>query len=536
MKFKKMGKLNKFKGLSSLKKIKKFSYDLDKLVAINPYDFNDIIILEDKVLRKEDSNNIPKDALISTYIPAKYITTYEIQIAKNVIEKVDLYDYIETKSYEELELDEAEEYIFKYKIVNSITDDKNVSIEVIIVQEVELTTHFKPMFDKHRYIDYIGYSGFLFEVLYKNEILEPKKDIFVYFKKDVVLITLYNEGEFLQTILLNEGVESVYKRFKEDSSVEIGNLNDYAVFIDLIIKKGLDITNYTDYEEILFNELSETFSNIFMVIINQITSLQRKFSLPTIDRIFISTQYGPIPGMLEFTNVYLGGIESNDLKFDNEYNPDGIDIDQFLFLSMLSAQYAYKNEYQDFNFTLAKRPPTFFYRKSGQFISISVVALIISLLYPAYQYSYSVIKEHENQKLNTQLNKLSSHKRSFQKKLDTLNKSIKIIKQKINDDKFFIKSIEKIITTLSAQKNDYIPISSMLQNIAFYMKINNVFAKEIDFEEGILKLIVISNNDKYITSFVRNLVGKEHLIVKTRGIMKNGNSSYISIINIKVDL
>jgi hypothetical protein len=40
--------------------------------------------------------------------------------------------------------------------------------------------------------------------------------------------------------------------------------------------------------------------------------------------------------------------DGTELKFDAKYNPNNIEIDQFLFLSMLSSQYAYKNSYTGF--------------------------------------------------------------------------------------------------------------------------------------------------------------------------------------------
>jgi len=518
-----------------LKKIKKFSYNLDKLVAIDPSDFDNIFILEDKIIKKIENNKIPKDALISTYIPTKYITTYELKVAKNLIDKIDINDYIETKSYEELELDEAEEYIFKYNLVNPLGDDKNILIEVSIIKKLELEEIFKPVFDKYKYIDYIGYSGFLFEVLYKDNIIEPKKDIFVYFKKNTILITLYNEGSFLQTIVLNEGLETLYKMFKEESSVEIENLTSYEIFVELITKKGLDINNYDSNEEILFNELSETFSNLFMLITSQITSLQRKFALPSIDRLFISTQNGPVPGILDFTSVYLGGVETNELKFDTHYNPNNIQIDQLLFLSMLSSRYAYKNDYQNFNFTIIKRPPTFFYRKSGQLISISVASLIISLLYPTYQYISYINKSHENHKLEKKLNNLNSQYRTLKHKFDKLLSAEKSVKKKVNNEKRYIENIQNIIVTLYKAKNSYMPISYLFDNIAMYMRINHIYAQHIKLKRGILKLNIFSKNEKNITNFVNDLVKKESFVVTTKGISKDkDNNNYVSIIEIKV--
>jgi hypothetical protein len=523
--------------MSRIHKIKKYAYDVNKIASIDPYNFNNVFILENNIIKEKTfKEKISKDTLISSYIPLRFIINYEIHIPKNLIDKIDVYDHIETKAYEDLELDEAEKYIFKYKLINSFADEKNMIAEVIIVQEDVIKKYFAPITKDYNYIDYLGYSGFLFESLYKTKILKPKKDIFIYFTKDFILITLYADGTFLQNIFLNQGMYNLYEKLKHDSEIEINNFS-YEVFVELLTKKGLNINYYDDYEEILFNEVSKIFSNLFTTIINQFNSLQRKFALATIDRVFISTENGVIPGVVDFTDNYLGEIEANDLKFDTKYNPNNVEIDQLSFLNILSTQYAYKEDYQLYNFTLEKRPPTFFYRKSGQFISITVASLIISLLYPSYQYIYSVIKDYESSTLELKLNQLIFNYNMLNTNFNNKLRTYKIDKKIVHNKKTYIENIEKIISILHQDKKGYVPLSSLIIKISSYMKKNKIHTKKIDFEKGILKLNVYAINENYITNFVNELVKQEHLDIETNGIVKDKNSqNYISIINVKVDL
>ncbi|RUM57219.1 MAG: hypothetical protein DSY40_01080, partial [Nautilia sp.] len=91
------------------KKIKKYSYDINKGVSIDPYNFENALIFEkNKIKLKENSDEVSKEYLISSYLPFNLFITYELHIPKNLLEKIDLNDYIETKCYEELDLDEAE--------------------------------------------------------------------------------------------------------------------------------------------------------------------------------------------------------------------------------------------------------------------------------------------------------------------------------------------------------------------------------------------------------------------------------------------
>jgi hypothetical protein len=527
-------KLKKIKSIKKLYKIQKYSYDLNKVIAIDPYNFERLVYLENDILKRIKPDEISKKSLISTYIPLNYITTYELTISKNLINKIDLYDHIEAQAYEELELDESAKYIFKYKLIESISDEKNLIAEVVIVQEDILKNYFEPILNKYDYIDYITYNGFLFEVLYQKKILLPQKDIFLFITKNSSLITLYADGMFLQNIVLNDGIESLYEKLKRDDEIDIKHFN-YKVFVELLIKKGLNHNYYDDNEEILFNKLSEIFSSFLMPITNQLNSLQRKFALPTIDRIFISTEYGLIPGSIEFSHNYFGEIEVKELKFDTKYNPNNIRINQLLFLTMLSAQYAYEEDYQIDNFTIKRRPPTFFYRKSGQFISIAIASLMLSLVYPTYQYIYSFIQNYENSFLEGRVDILDTSLNTLQKNYAKLLKDYSNDKKIVENKEKYIMSIQKIITTLYKEKNGYVPVSVLLTKIISQMAKDKIYTTDINLENNILKLNVYAKKETFLTNFVTDLVEKEHLNVETNGILKDENRTrYISTVKVNL--
>ena len=445
------------------KYFKKYSYDVDKVVGIDPLDFSNNFLIEDGVIKKISPKNIKEEYLISTHIPIKNVIIYELQIPKNIEEKVFLDDYIETKCYEELGLDEAEEYIFKYKIVDNITDEKNLLAEVIVVPKKDsLEEYFSPLIKRVDHIDYINYFGWVFGVLYKTKLLEPQKDMYIYFDKDEVSVSLYNEGKFLHTFVVPGGLESLY--FSLEENLKIKQFN-YDKFMNVLLKRGLEIDNYPHKEQVLFHDLSELFSNKFLIISNQLNSVIRKFSLGTIDRVFITTSKGLIPGVNEFANMYLG-VEANDLKFDTNYNPNNIAIDQILFLNMLYASHAYKRDDQEDNFTIFERYPTFFYRKSGQFISVAVASLIVSLIYPSIQVAQTYFTNKNIQKEQLQLNNLNKQK-------DSLYKAYKAYKQKLSEGEApkkrlvsYNKKIENIILNMYINKKNYVPKARLLAKLS----------------------------------------------------------------------
>ena len=515
------------------KYIKRHSYNLDKIVGINPSNFSEIYFLDNGVLSQISEKEIKKEYLLSTFIPNKNIINYELTIPKNRLDKIDLDSYIETECYKEVGLDDTEEYLFKYKMIYSYEDEKNALAEVVIVPKNEgITSYFQDLLDKYHYIDYIGYSSYLFEVLYEEDILEPKKDMFIYFTEKEVIITFFSEGRFLHTFSIPEGLETIYKKLME-SNIKVSNL-DYQLFLKLVTKKGLEAKNYSDREGIIFNELSEHFSNLFLLISNQLHTIKRKFGLPAIDRIFMSTVKGVIPGSSDFANMYLG-VEANDLKFDKKYNPNNIEIEQMLFLTILSASSAYNKKDFKNNFTLKQRPPTFFFRYSGQFITASVTAVVLPSLYPLYQTTATYLINAEKVEQNFVLNNLNNEYTKLKKRNDSFKSKFKAVKKKKEETINFIKGVQAVIETIYKAKKGYIPKSLFLTEVVKFLHYNKVYVLNAVLNQSELILFVKSNREDRITNFINDLVQKEKLIVDTKGILREKNF-YTSQITIKVGL
>ena len=519
------------KNINLEKYFKKHSYDTNKVVGIDPFDFNNKFLLENGVLSQIKDKNIKKEYLISTYIPNKQVISYEFPIAKNLLDKIDLDDYIETKCYEEVGLDDSEEYIFKHILNDTNEESKEVSVEVFIVSHKDFNELFNPIIDKYNYLDYATYPGFVFESLYKEKILEPHNDLFIYFARYSIYITLYSEGKFLQTSVIDEGLEAMFETLT--SSIKIKDF-DFEMFLKVLISDGLNINNYPPAQQPLFNELTELISNKFLIISNQLHNITRKFSLTTIDRVFMSTIKGVIPGSSEFANMYLG-VEANDLKFDTPYNPANIEIDQLLFLSMLYAKVEYEGE-QKYNFTLYKRPPTFFYRKSGQLITISLVSFILSITYPIYQISYNYILDIKNNQLQQQLNKLNFKKNHLKALTSKLNSQKTKLQKEKKNIVTYIDNTKSIIKDIYLDKESYIPKSLFLAKISTYFHKNKVYIEHIKYDSSMKVMVfnVYAKDDKFITNFINDIIENEHLIVSTPGYKKEAGI-YKAEITIKVE-
>jgi hypothetical protein len=512
------------------KLIKKYSYDIDRVVGVDPTNLENRIILENGRLSEYSSkHSLRGDFLLTTYLQTKDVITYSFEMEKSLLDKTDIDSYVETKAYEEAGLDETQEYIFKHKVLESFVNEKMLLVEVIIVvKEPVLEKKFSQIIEDTKYIDFVSYPGFIFEVLYKSNILNVSNDLFIYFTKNEIFMSVYSEGKFLQTLTIPDGLDSIYSKVMDLNIKDF----DYQLFLKVLSKKGLEQNKYHDSEKIIFNELSEIFSNIFLLVSNQIYNINRKFSIEAIDRVFVSTEEGTIPGISEFSNLYLG-LESKDLKFDANYNPSNIAIDQILFLSMLHAQMAFRVNDQVNNFSIFHRPPTFLYRSSGQFLSITLASILLSSALPIYETVKSYILESSNDTKQAELNTKQQTKRVLTNKKNKLEKELRSIQANIKIVQDYINKSHNIIDTIYKEKKGYISKAEVLLKLTKYLNKNGVWLTNVNILDDIVTLNVVSKNPKFITNFLNDIIQKDYPNTVTTGLLQV-DDLYTSEIKVKL--
>ncbi len=164
-----MKKLN-FNAFFSTFKIKKYNYDINKVIGVK--ENKKFILLADKKLIRIYRGNLKSTPLLCSYIPIENAIFYNFSVEKNVIEKIDLDSFVETKVYEEAGLLETEEYIIKYKIIDKFADDKKVIIQCVIVPVSFVNKYYQPIIQQTDYIDYLSFPAFAYKSLYNENILK----------------------------------------------------------------------------------------------------------------------------------------------------------------------------------------------------------------------------------------------------------------------------------------------------------------------------------------------------------------------------
>ena len=490
--------------------LKKYDYNIDDVIGVKGHDR--FILYTKKKLIRIYRGSLKSKALLSTYIPIEHAIFYSFEIEKNVIEKVDLEHFIETKVYEEAGVDETEKYIIKYKIIDSMKDEKIVTVEVIIVPAGFIENGYKDILDETGYIDYISFPAFAYKALYDEQIIQKANDLFVVFLYDKVFLTFYNEGKLLSIVTISGGLDKVYEAL---GKLKIKNF-DISVFEKLLTKKGVNSFKYTNAEKAVLDIIQDEFLSLVNIVNSQIEKIGLKYNISDIDRIFVTSEYGNIEGLKEYIQKIVG-IDTFGFDFYEEYNLDRLSVNPFLFLGMLEAHNAYRNEDQEYNFSLFLRKPTFLYRPSGRLFLILFASIIGMGIYPAYLYFNGMSYENKNHILQSELRKLivDNAKLSGQiKNLKKQEKNIMAEREKYAKDIAFTK---KFIKDIYQFKYSYIPKSSELVDITLLMNKDNVHLNHLNYDNGVFEINVFSFKDTQIPNLIDDLV-KKGFNVQTDGV------------------
>jgi len=505
--------------------LKRFNYNIDDVIGVK--DHEKFILYTKKKLIRIYRGSLKSKALLSTYIPIEQAIFYNFEIEKSVLEKIEnIDDYIDTRVYDEAGVDETEKYIIKYKIIDSMKDEKLVTVEVIIIPASYIENGYKDILQETGYIDYISFPAFAYKALYEENILQKANDLFVVFLYDKVFLTFYSEGKLLSIITISGGLDRVYESL---GKLKIKNF-DISIFEKLITKKGVNPLKYTNVEKAVLDIIQDEFLSLINIVNSQIEKISMKYNIDTIDRIYVTSEYGNIEGLQEYMQKIID-IDAFGFEFYEEYNLDRLSVNPFLFLGMLEAHNAYKNRRQDFNFSLFLRKPTFFYRPSGRLFLILLISIIGLGSYPAYLYFNGMSYENKYKSLKDKVKKLTLDNARLSYEINNLKKEEKKITK---EREFLAKNIaftKNFIKSVYEFKYAYIPKSSELVDITLLMNKDNVYLNQLNYENGVFVLNVFSFKETQIPNFIDDLV-KKGFNVETDGVTLSHNK-YNAIVRIK---
>ncbi|NOR56751.1 MAG: hypothetical protein GQ531_11175 [Sulfurovum sp.] len=435
---------------------------------------------------------------ITSYINNKNLITTTVNISRSIPEE-DIADILDIKAYEELGLDQATSYTISSYEVESAGEEREYHL--FVAEPEVLDEYYLPVKQESKYVDLIIPAPLLYKPLYTKEILKDNNThCFVYFTHNDTSVTLYRNGEYLYSKSIDFSLEQIYDKYCE----LVGEKVDEKEFFSILESEGLKTTN-ADYQK----NFQKIFSEVFITINDIVIYAKRAFNLETIDQMFIGSERGPIIGLDEYSQNYLG-LHSSDFNFNYNVNNEEWYTDQLQYL-MLLASFEYMEDESAFvNLTMYPRPPSFVNRASGQFLIATFAAISLSLAYPLTYLVGSYINEAKIYALNIENNDLTKESTKYKAIIGKKKSKIKALDTEIKRITTIYAGKTKTLSSIYDKKVNYKLKSGLYHTIAEELDKFDVHVNEIRTEDDTLFLSLISTDDRKFTEVIK-YISETHL-------------------------
>ena len=427
----------------------------------------------------------------TSYLSNKDVINTTISLSRSIPEE-DIADILDIKAYEELGLDHASEYIISSREVESSGEEREFNI--FVAEPHVLEEHYLPVKNQTKYIDLIVPAPLLYTVLYKKEILQDRgTHCFMYFTQKDAFVTLYKDGKFLYSKSIEFSLDQIYDKYCE----LVGEKVDEKEFFSILESEGLKTTN-NDYQQ----NLMKIFGEVFITINDIIIYAKRAFQVETIDQMYIGSVRGPIVGLDEYSQNYLG-LQSADLTFNYHVDNDEWYTDQLQYMMLLSAFDYLEDETSLVNLTMFPRPPSFVNRAGGQFLIATFAAVFVGLLYPLMYLTGSYTNDAKIYVLNIENNKLQTETDKYKKILGAKKNEIGILDGKIDKLSTEYSAKTETLKAIYNKKVKYRLKSGIFHAIADELTKFDVNVEMLSSKNDTLWVSLVSSSDRKLTELIK---------------------------------
>ncbi|WP_373029214.1 hypothetical protein [Sulfurovum sp.] len=428
---------------------------------------------------------------ITSYVNNKDIITTTVHLSRSIPEE-DIADILDIKAYEELGLDQANTYIISSIEVESAGEEREYHI--FVAEPESLDELYLPVKEQTKYIDLLVPAPLLYKSLYTKEILQDNgTHCFVYFTQNDAFVTIYTNGQYLYSKSVEYSLEQIYDKYCES----IGEKVDEKEFYTILESEGLKTTN-NDYQQ----SFMKIFAEVFITINDIIIYAKRAFNLDTIDQMFIGSEKGPIIGLDDYSQNYLG-LHSSDFNFNYNVSNEEWYTDQLQYLMLLSSFDYMEDESSLVNLTMYPRPPSFVNRASGQFIISTFAAISLSLAYPLVYLVGSYVNDAKIYALTIENNKLTAESNKYKKILNEKKTQIKGLDEKIKVLSTKYDGKAKTLTSIYDKKVNYRLKSGTFHIVAEELDQFDVNVDKLKSENDTLWLSLVSTDDRKFTEVIK---------------------------------
>ncbi|SHO81266.1 FIG00470756: hypothetical protein [hydrothermal vent metagenome] len=440
---------------------------------------------------------------VTSYMSNKDLISSVIEISNSIPEE-DVDDTIELKTYEELGLDQANTYIISS--VETTEVDNHRHFQVFVTEPETIQERFKQVLVDVKFIDLIIPSPLLYKTLYANKILHNVGvDCFIYFTRYDTVVVIYQDGEYLYSKSIEHSLTRIYEKYLEMP----GERMDEDKFYKILGTEGLKSTD-SDYQK----DVMKIFGEVFIGINDILIYAKRAFDLESIDKVYVGSEFGPILGLEDYSQTYLGHVLS-ELNFDYSFESDEWYLEQFQCLMALTA-IGYLNEEDNnlVNLTQFYRPPPFHMRPGGQFIISTTIASIVGITYPSVYLVGAYANKLEIHLLEDKKTKLTNIANNYKKILANKSAISKKLDAEIEKLDITYSSKIKTLSAIYNKKVHYKLKSESLYKFAGDLKKHDVRTDSISSKNDSYQISLVSESSKSITTLIKSISEEYFDVIK----------------------
>ncbi len=466
--------------------------DIKNIVTLNAYTNKKYIFKADSFqpLNKLSYNT---SNFITSYVSNKDVISTTVNLSRSIPNE-DIADILDIKAYEELGLDQAVNYVISHYEVENPGEER--IFHIFVVDPETLGELYSPVKEQTKYIDLIVPAPMLYKVLYSKDILQDHgTHCFIYFTRQDAFVTFYQNGKFLYAKSIDFSLEQIYDKYCE----LVGEKVSEKDFFSVLESEGLKTTK-SEYQQ----NFMKIFSEVFITINDIIIYVKRAFQLDTIDHMFIGSVQGPIIGLDEYSQNYLG-LQSADLNFNYNVKNDQWYIDQLQYMMLLTSFQYIDDEDSVVNLTTFPRPPAFANRASGQFIISTLIAVSLGLAYPLYFLVSSYVNDAQIYKLSVENNKLNAETKRYKQILGSKKKEMAALDKNIEQVAKIYGSKTKTLTAIYDKKVNYRLKSATFYTIAEDLSKFDVKVNGISTDKDTIYLSLVSADDRRFTEVIKHI-------------------------------
>lgn len=458
---------------------------------------------------------ITPSARVATLLNFDLLLKTNIEVPKDTDEG-DIDDFIIESAYKQLNIPNDASYELSYFKIEASFDADHWNYDVYAIDTQQLEKAYDDLLAKSQYIDVITSSPFLPLVLYKKGKLDViDNHIFVFIGTNSGVFAFYSKGEPIYVKTLNYNMHRLRVEFNQETSLELSSTE----FENFISGKAQEAPEHKALIDSMLDKISRDIEENILYIKRVYQDLD-----PSVLYFGMSAEYDsdflPI-----LRDAFLVDVKPfNQLAFIEVEKGDNAIAD----IAMHYADYYISNPNAKIpNFSYAKRPKPLNQRECGQFVMIASGILVLSLVYPVYNFAmsgfFSVRSDMLQKEFDSVIFPQAEDYRARESQLKTQIEGLHKTKAAVDGE---ISVVRGNMSDIHTWQVGYIQKSKVLDNILKVAKSSNVNVAKYtaianNNQRLVIELNLFAKSQKDITEFIRNLNSqKTYKSVTTEKIMK----------------